>query len=129
MIIELTPETYFEYVKREGPIHVVMHYGQTCGPCKMTLPHYELVAAHFLEHNITNVKFYKFHQWDINYKQFIEDNNLKLKGVPTFKHYYMGELLNEITGSYIDPNPIKANITEIIRGIESTMGEFKFYES
>ncbi len=59
MIVELTPETYFESVTIEVPLHVVMHYGATCGPCKRTMPIYETVYSHFLEHKVTNVKFYR----------------------------------------------------------------------
>ena len=79
MIIELTPEIFFEQINKEGPLHVVMHYGATCGPCKATMPHYILLEKHFEEYNIKNVKFYTFHQWQKEYKQFIEDNNLKTK--------------------------------------------------
>ena len=74
MIIDLTPETFFEHINKEGPLHVVMHYGATCGPCKNTMPHYEILERHFLEYNFTNVKFYRFHQWQNEYKSFIEEN-------------------------------------------------------
>ncbi len=129
MIIELTPETYLDSVYREGPLHVVMHYGETCGPCKITLPHYEIVEAHFLEHKVTNVKFYRFHQWNQSYKQFIEDNNLRTSGVPTFRYYYMGEVVNELTRSYTDPNELKKSITDTITAIQTTIGEFDLYAS
>ena len=130
MIIELTPEIYFENVKREGPLHVVMHYGATCGPCKVTMPHYEIVDAHFLEHNVTNVKFYKFHHWEQSYKEFIEQNNLKTNGVPTFKYFYMGDVVNEETRSYNDPNELKRSIMDTITAIETTMQmEFILNES
>ena len=63
MIVNLTPETFFDNVNKEGPLHVIMHYGETCGPCKLTMPHYEILELHFREYNIKNVKFYKFHHW------------------------------------------------------------------
>jgi thiol-disulfide isomerase/thioredoxin len=129
MIIELTPENFFDYINKEGPLHVVMHYGEKCGPCKTTMPHYEILANHFIEHNFTNVKFYKFHQWEQNYKAFIEENELKAKGVPTFRYYYFGETLHEVTSSYNDPNLMKQVIVEVIKGIEVTMGEFLAHES
>ncbi len=91
MIIDLTPETFFEHINKEGPLHVVMHYGATCGPCKNTMPFYEILEQHFLEHNFTNVKFYRFHHWEPEYRQFIDDNNLQTNGVPTFRYYYYGE--------------------------------------
>lgn len=129
MIVTLTPETFFEHINKEGPLHVVMHYGETCGPCKNTMPWYEILEQHFVEHNFTNVKFYKFHQWQPEYKEFIEDNKLKTNGVPTFRYYYMGEKLHEVTSGYNDPNDMKKVIVEVIKGIEATMGEFPAHES
>ena len=129
MIIELTPETFFEHVKKEGPLHVVMHYGVTCGPCKITMPNYEIVDGHFTEYNVINVKFYKFHQWQKEYKEFIEQNNLKTNGVPTFRYFYMGDVVNEQTKSFNDPNELKKNIMDTVKAIETTMGqEFNLYE-
>lgn len=130
MIVELTPETYFEYVKKEGPLHVVMHYGANCGPCKNTMPHYENVGSHFIEHNVTNVKFYRFHHWEVSYRPFIETNNLKTNGVPTFKYFYMGDVINEITKGFSDPNDIKKEVLDVIKAIETTIKmEFNLYAS
>lgn len=127
MIIQLTPETFFENVNTEGPLHVVMHYGETCGPCKMTMPHYEILEQHFTEYNIKNVKFYTFHQWQPEYKEFIDENNLRGNGVPTFRYYYFGEVLHQVTQSYKDPNDMKKVVMEVIQGIEQTMGSFDLY--
>jgi thiol-disulfide isomerase/thioredoxin len=127
VIVELTPETYFESVTIEVPLHVVMHYGATCGPCKRTMPIYETVYSHFLEHKVTNVKFYRFHQWEQSYKEFIEVNNLKTSGVPTFKYFYFGELVTEQTKSYSDANLLKKDIIEVIQIIEKNIGEFDLY--
>jgi thiol-disulfide isomerase/thioredoxin len=129
MIIELTPETYFEHVKKEGPLHVVMHFGVTCGPCKMTMPFYYAVETHFTQHNVTNVKFYLFHHWEESYKEFIEANNLKTAGVPTFRYFYMGDIINEETRSYNDADELKKSIMTVVQGIESTMGSFDLYAS
>lgn len=130
MIIELTPDNFFEYVHTEGPLHVVMHYGANCGPCKNTLPYYEKVEAHFVEFKVTNVKFYKFHQWEQSYSQFIESNNLKTKGVPTFRYFYMKDIINEDTRSFGDGDELKKHIMETIKGIETSMQmEFNLYAS
>mgnify|MGYP003348427525 FL=1 len=129
MIVQLTPETYFDNVRTHGPLHVVMHYGETCGPCKLTIPHFSLVEQHFNVHGVKNVKFYWFHQWEELYKPFIQEHNLKVDGVPTFKYYYMGEVINEQTRSYNDPNELKKSITDTIIAIESTMGGFDLYAS
>ena len=127
MIVDLTPEIFFDSINQEGPLHVVMHYGVTCGPCKATMPHYEILEQHFSEYNIKNVKFYRFHHWEADYKSFIEENNLKTNGVPTFRYYYMGEKLHEVTASYKDPNDMKKVVMEVIQGIEQTMGSFDLY--
>ncbi len=129
MIIDLTPENFFAHINAEGPLHVIMHYGATCGPCKNTMPHYETVMTHFAEHNVTNVKFYKFHHWEQSYKPFIEEHNLNTNGVPTFRYYYFGEKLYEVTASYNDPNDIKKIIMDVVKGIETTMGGFSLYEN
>ena len=129
MILELTPENFFEHLHSEGPLHVIMHYGMTCGPCKSTMPHYEVMANHFAEYKVTNVKFYKFHHWEQSYKPFIEEHDLKTSGVPTFRFYYFGEKLHEVTASYIDPNDIKRVVMDVVKGIENTMGEFNLHAS
>jgi hypothetical protein len=88
------------------------------------------VEQHFNAHGVTNVKFYWFHQWEDSYKPFIEENNLKVNGVPTFKYYYMGDIINEETRSYNDPNELKKSITETITAIQTTTGvEFNLYAS
>jgi hypothetical protein len=94
------------------------------------MPNYEIVDGHFTEYNVTNVKFYKFHQWQQEYKEFIEQNNLKTNGVPTFRYFYMGDVVNEQTKSFNDPNELKKNIMDTVKAIETTMGqEFNLYES
>lgn len=129
MIIELTPDNYFEHVHTHGPLHVVMHFGATCGPCKKTMPNYMLVEEHFLRHNVTNVKFYWFHHWEESYKPFIEENNLKTNGIPCFKYYYMGELINEESRSFNAPDELKAHIMNNVTAIHDTMGGFNIYAS
>jgi hypothetical protein len=125
MIVELTPETFFEAIRVEGPMHVIMQYGATCGPCKNTMPHYEAVAQHFIDYGRgERVKFYKFHQWEPGYKEFIQENNLTTSGVPTFRFYYFGEEIEQVTASYNDPNELKRKFLDVAIGINSTMGGF-----
>jgi hypothetical protein len=87
------------------------------------------MANHFEEYKVTNVKFYKFHQWEKSYKPFIEEHELNTSGVPTFRFYYFGEKLHEVTASYTDPNDIKRVVMDVVKGIENTMGEFNLYAS
>lgn len=128
-MIELVPDTLFEYVNKEGPLHVVMYYGATCGPCKVTLPHYELLYNHFVEHNITNIKFYKFHAWEQDFQEFINKNNLRPRGVPCFRYYYNGELVAEDVAVYNDANILKKKVLDVCDAIHVTMGGFSLYET
>ena len=129
MILDLTPDIYFDYVKTEGPLHVVMHFGIGCGPCSMTMPNYEAVAAHFEMYNVMNVRFYRFHQWEESYKSFIQENNLKTGGVPTFRYYYFGDVISDQVRSFNNADELKASIMEVVLGIEKTMGGFDLYAS
>ena len=123
MIIELTPETYFEFSHAESTLNVVMHYGTTCTPCKITMPNYELVEQHFNDYGKADrVKFYRFDHW--NHKPFISENGLDAAGVPTFKYYYGKDLIEQVTKSYTDPNVIKQQIIDVVQAINLTMGEF-----
>lgn len=129
MIVELTPENYFDNVNVEGPLHVVMHYGANCGPCKVTFPNYELLYLHFQEHKVTNVRFYKFHQWEDTYQEFITQNNLKPSGVPCFKYHYMNEVVDEHVGAYHDPNLLKKRLLDVCDAIHLTMGGFDLFKT
>lgn len=129
MIIKLTPETYFEYLNEKNYLHVVMCYGETCGPCKITMPQYEVVENHFVQYNVNRVKFYTFHQWEGTYRPFIEEHNLRTTGVPTFRYYYEGELVAENARSYREPNELKASILEVVSAIDTTMGGFNIHEN
>ena len=125
MVVELTPETYLNEVLRDGALHVIMHYGVTCGPCKRTMPLYEDVAQHFNAYGRGDrVKFYRFHQWEPSYQEFITANNMRGNGVPTFKFYYSGEVMEETTKSFNDPNDIKRMILDVGLAINSTLGGF-----
>ena len=121
MIVDLSPETYFQYLNDEANLHVVLCYGETCGPCKITLPHYEDVAKHFYDYGITKVRFYKFHQWQPEYKPFIAQHKLDVPGVPTIRAYFYGDVLWEKTAVFQDPNALKAEIVQVIEGIQKTM--------
>lgn len=128
MIVELTPTTYFSAVSPDGVLSVVMHYGSTCGPCKGTMPHFEAVAAHFADYGIQKVKFFLFHHWENEYQTFINENNLQTKGVPTFKFFYAGEMIEEKTRSFNNADAIKATIISVVEAIDKTMGGFRLFD-
>jgi thiol-disulfide isomerase/thioredoxin len=121
MIEELTPENFFEHVTDEGILRVVMLYGSTCGPCKVTMPVYEAMASHFEQYNIPNIKFYKLHFWEKDYKPFFSEHKITASGVPTFKYYFYGDEVMELTRSFVDPNELKRETLNVMETIEKTI--------
>lgn len=74
---------------QDDNMHIVMFYGQTCGPCESAMPFYEEVAQYFTE-RIDVIKFYKIHAWeDDETKQYL-DEMFDVKGVPKFTTYLYG---------------------------------------
>lgn len=81
----------------ENTIRVVMFYGSTCGPCKATMPHFELVSNMFANLPI-DVKFFKINAWEpVEQKQFVEEI-YQIHGVPHFKAFFRGEFVTERIG-------------------------------
>jgi len=122
MIVRLTPEIFWPSLQEPDRLHIVFHYGETCGPCKVTRQAYQDLVQHFYDHGIRKVLFYDFHQWQPEYKPFIQEHNLKVPGVPTFRAYFMGELLWERTAGFTDANLLKAEIVPLIESLQKTMG-------
>lgn len=125
MITDLTPENYFDVLNEESSLHVIMCYGKNCTPCKVTMPMYEAVAEHFEKYEVDNVKFHRFHQWEPEYKEFVNTNGLKVVGVPTFRFYFMGEIVNENARSYTDATELKKHILEVAQVITDTVGSWR----
>lgn len=81
----------------DDDMHVVMFYGATCGPCKVTMPNYEEAARFFIEKG-ARIKFHKLHVWEN------EETKAKCKelwnvvGVPNFKFFSNGTIVHEKVG-------------------------------
>lgn len=118
MVTELTPDNFFESLQDENVLSVIMFYGNTCGPCKITMPVYEAMAAHFIEYQIPNVKFFRMHFWEKEYKPFFTEHNITTKGVPTFKYYFNGDVLTEFARAFPDPNELKRETLEVMKAID-----------
>lgn len=77
-------------------LHIIMFYGENCGPCKATTPHYETLAG---KHTSDIVKFYRFHQWENDEYKKHGETFWGVTGVPSFKVVYNGEtVLSKVGG-------------------------------
>lgn len=95
MVTELTmhdmvPETG---LPPDNNMHIVMFYGEGCGPCKATMPHYEIVSNYFEQHDAP-IKFYKIHAWEEGEQGEYCKNVWSVEGVPHFKIFYRGEIIS-----------------------------------
>lgn len=78
-------------------LNVVMFFGNTCGPCKATMPNFEEVAKFFTEKS-SRVKFYKFHVWESAEQRAYVAETWGVQGVPHFKIFIRGEIIGDKTG-------------------------------
>lgn len=95
MVTEITmhdmqPETG---LPPDNNMHVVMFYGQTCGPCKATMPHYESVSNFFTEKNAP-IRFHKIHAWEEGEQKEYCSKVWNITGVPHFKIFYKGQVVS-----------------------------------
>lgn len=94
MVTELTmhdmqPETG---LPPDNNMHVVMFYGATCGPCKASMPYYELVSNFFNERNAP-IKFHRIHAWEEGEQKEYCISVWGVNGVPHFKIFYKGQVI------------------------------------
>jgi len=93
--------------KPDDVLRIVMFFGATCGPCKATMPNYELAANYYVGLN-ANINFYKMNAWEPQEQADFCKNSFKIEGVPHFKAFCRGQLIMEKVGG----------------GDEATMKEF-----
>lgn len=98
MVTEIGVSEVTEVVSQtDGFLRVLMFYGATCGPCKMTMPHYEKLTE-FFDSKHANILFFKMNAWEPQ-ENFTYCNDVwNLNGVPNFKAFYNGEVINEKIG-------------------------------
>lgn len=96
-------------------LHIIMFYGETCGPCKATMPHYETLAA---EKTSDTVKFYRFHQWENDDYKKHGETEWGVSGVPSFKAVYNGEtLLTKVGGG--DENEMRNFFRNVLNALDT----------
>lgn len=86
----------------DNNMHVVMFYGATCGPCKATMPHYEVVS-NFFEQNGAPIKLHKIHAWEEGEQKEYCSTVWGINGVPHFKVFYRGEVISIRDGGGDEP--------------------------
>lgn len=91
----------------DDDLRIVMFFGATCGPCKATMPNYEL-AAEYYSKLTSNIKFYKINAWEPKEQLEFCNKYFNLQGVPNFKVFCRGQIVLEKIGG----------------GDESTMKQF-----
>jgi thiol-disulfide isomerase/thioredoxin len=103
MVTEITMhEMLTPQVTPDNSIHVVMFYGPTCGPCKATMPNYELVANLF-EGKPIQINFFKINAWEpVEQLQFCKET-YGINGVPHFKVFCRGEEIKQKSGGGDEP--------------------------
>lgn len=83
--------------KPDDDLRIIMFFGATCGPCKATMPNYEL-AAEYYSKLTNNIKFYKINAWEPPEQAEFCRNNFKIEGVPHFKAFCRGQQITEKVG-------------------------------
>lgn len=99
-------------MEEDDNMHIVMFYGETCGPCKATMPHYE-AASNFFESRDAKIKFHRINAWAPEEQAKYVREVWQIKGVPNFKAFYGGEIVHERQGGG-DEDAMKKYISEAI---------------
>jgi thiol-disulfide isomerase/thioredoxin len=81
----------------DNTIRIVMFYGATCGPCKATMPHYELVSNMF-ENMPVEIKFFKINAWEPPEQREFISQVYGVSGVPHFRAFFRGQFVVDRIG-------------------------------
>lgn len=81
----------------DNTIRVVMFYGATCGPCKATMPYYELVSNMF-ENLPLEIKFFKINAWEPEEQKKFVSEVYGVQGVPHFRVFFRGDFVVDRIG-------------------------------
>lgn len=113
MVTELTMHDMINAKSEpDDDLRIVMFYGATCGPCKATMPNYELAAEHYSKLT-SNIKFYKVNAWHPPEQFEFCKKHFNLNGVPQFKVFCRSKVVFEKAGGG-DENTMKKFIQDSI---------------
>lgn len=96
----------------DSDVRIVMFYGPTCGPCKATMPNYE-IASNFFEERGARIQCFKINAWEPAEQANYCRETWGVEGVPHFKAFYKGKMLKEKVGGGDEPT-MKQFIHEVI---------------
>lgn len=100
MVTEITLEDMEPgAMPEDNDMHVVMFYGVSCGPCKMTMPLYETAATFYTEKQ-ARIRFHKLHVWETEDIRSRCAERWNVTGVPHFKLFTHGECIVDRVGGH-----------------------------
>lgn len=82
--------------EQKNIMHVIMFYGNTCGPCKNTMPFYDEAAEKYVQ-KTDKIKFFKIHAWEEEYGQYYKEV-WDINGVPHFRIMFNGQAVYHRNG-------------------------------
>jgi thiol-disulfide isomerase/thioredoxin len=98
MITEITVNDITNnHVLDGSDLVVLMFYGPTCNPCKMTMPYYDS-AAQFYTNKQARIRFYRINSWEPEEQKIYVNETWKITGVPTFKIFSHNSVVAEKVG-------------------------------
>lgn len=122
MIVEITKKDMERGLPTpDNDIRVVMFYGPTCGPCKATMPNYE-IASDFYNKKTNRIKFFKINAWEPQEQAKYCNEVWNIQGVPHFKAFCRGEMILDKVGGG-DEEMMKKFIHDIIDEAFKKFGE------
>lgn len=93
-MVELTMYTIEDFLLKNAKVPViVMFYGANCGPCKATMPNYEVAAQTHTNNKISKTKFAKLHNWENQDTSNFCKEKWQVSGVPGFRSFYQGKII------------------------------------
>lgn len=113
MITEITMQDMMTgQPSEDNEVRIVMFYGPTCGPCKATMPHYE-IASEFFTNRGAKMQMFKINAWEPAEQANYCRETWKVEGVPHFKAFCRGQVIKEKVGGGDEPT-MKAFMQEVV---------------
>jgi thiol-disulfide isomerase/thioredoxin len=90
-------DTILTSAQENKRVTVIMFYGETCGPCKATMPFYEQTSEFFQDVG-AKFDFYRINAWNPPDQYEYCKTMWGIKGVPQFKIFYNYAVLIDRAG-------------------------------
>ena len=113
MVTEITMQDMIQGQSTEdNDVRIVMFYGPTCGPCKATMPNYELASTFFKERG-ARIQSFKINAWEPAEQATYCRETWGVEGVPHFKAFCKGQIIKEKVGGGDEPT-MKAFMQDVV---------------